>query len=128
MLRPAAETTTAVSAPRTRPDRRPPGRRTAQVSSYTELARQVREAGLLRRCYGYYWPRIGLAVLSFAAVWAVVVRLGHSWWVLLAAVALAVAQGVQGLVDVVDMGHFRPARHGDLARRGDVAVKGSDDE
>jgi fatty acid desaturase len=49
------------------------------TSSYTELARLVRESGLLSRRYGYYWGQLiagGLALvgLAVAAVW-----LGNSW-------------------------------------------------
>ncbi len=32
------------------------------------------------------------------------------------------------LVDIVDMGHLGAAAEGDLAGRGDVAIKGSNDE
>ena len=70
----------------------------AYVSSYGELTRRVREAGLLERAYGYYWTRIGLAGLAFAAVWALVVVLGDSWWVLLAAVALALVSAQLGFL------------------------------
>ena len=37
------------------------------VSSYTDLAREVRDAGLLRRNYLYYWTEMSVAVAAFAA-------------------------------------------------------------
>jgi fatty acid desaturase len=87
----------ALRAPELRPAREGrPG--AAYVSSYSELSRQVRAAGLLRRAYGYYWSRIGAAVLVFALVWLLVVRLGDSWWVLLPAVALGVVTAQIGFL------------------------------
>jgi fatty acid desaturase len=56
---------------------------------YTELARTVRELGLLRRRRGYYWTRIGLVTAAFAGVWVGVGLLGNSWLQLLMAGALA---------------------------------------
>ncbi|MEI8411198.1 MULTISPECIES: fatty acid desaturase family protein [unclassified Kribbella] len=56
---------------------------------YTDLARTVRELGLLRRRRGYYWTRIGLVIAAFAAVWVGVGLLGNSWLQLLLAGALA---------------------------------------
>jgi fatty acid desaturase len=50
------------------------------TSSYTELARLVRESGLLTRRHAYYWSRLGLALLALATVVAAVVRVGNSWW------------------------------------------------
>ena len=63
----------------------------ARGSDYAQLARLVREAGLLERRRGRYVIRIVATLAGYAAVWAVVVRLGESWWQLLAAAALAVA-------------------------------------
>ncbi|MEP6817141.1 MAG: acyl-CoA desaturase [Marmoricola sp.] len=60
------------------------------TSSYTDLAKLIRDSGLLRRRYGYYWSRIGLAVLAFGALWVGVVWLGNSWYQLLLAAALGV--------------------------------------
>jgi hypothetical protein len=39
------------------------GPRQASSSDFTELARSVREAGLLRRRYGYYWVRLAAVPL-----------------------------------------------------------------
>jgi len=60
------------------------------TSLYTELARAVRDEGLLRRRYGYYWTRIGAAVATFAAIWVGFFWLGNSWFQLILAAALAV--------------------------------------
>ncbi len=68
-------------------DQRPRGQ---YVSTYTELSREVKDAGLLGRCYGFYWSRIGLTVAAFAAIWIAVALLEDSWWQLTLAAALAV--------------------------------------
>ena len=53
---------------------------TAPASDFTELARQVREAGLMRRRYGYYWTKLSLVPVLFAATIVAFVRIGDSWW------------------------------------------------
>jgi fatty acid desaturase len=58
------------------------------TSSYTELASMVRESGLMGRRYGYYWSRLGLAVLALAGVVGAMVWLGNSWLQLLLAALL----------------------------------------
>ena len=60
------------------------------VHLYTELARTVRESGLLRRRYAYYWSRIALAVAAFVLVWAGIIALGNSWFQLVLAAVLGV--------------------------------------
>jgi fatty acid desaturase len=64
----------------------PPQQRAVHL--YTDLARTVRESGLMRRRHGYYWSRIALAVTSFAAVWAAIIALGNSWFQLILAAVL----------------------------------------
>jgi fatty acid desaturase len=59
-------------------------------SDYSELSRQVKEAGLLRRRPGYYAWNISLTTLALLAGWAAFVLIGNSWWSLLVAVFLAV--------------------------------------
>ena len=59
-------------------------------SGYTDLARTVRESNLLNRRYGWYWSRIVIAVVSFAAVWVGLFWLGNSWFQLVLAAALGV--------------------------------------
>jgi fatty acid desaturase len=64
------------------------GRAARVTSSYTELARQVREDGLLGRRYFYYWSRLTAVVLALAALVLTVVWVGDSWWQLVLAVLL----------------------------------------
>jgi fatty acid desaturase len=65
--------------------------RERQVSSYAELSRMVKAAGLLHRRRGYYAVRIGTTLLGLGGVLTGVVLLGNSWLQLLMAGALAVA-------------------------------------
>ena len=60
------------------------------VNLYTDLARTVRDHGLLRRRYGYVWTRITLMVAAFALVWVAVILLGNSWFQLVLAAILGV--------------------------------------
>ncbi|HEY0239906.1 MAG TPA: acyl-CoA desaturase [Friedmanniella sp.] len=93
------------------------GRAPRTTSSFTALAREVHELGLMRRRYGYYWTRlVGAAVLL--AAWVVgFVRLGDTWWQLLSAAVLAVL-----VTQVAFLGHdaahrqiFASARWNDWA-------------
>ncbi|HEY1574723.1 MAG TPA: acyl-CoA desaturase [Pseudonocardiaceae bacterium] len=62
----------------------------AQIGSdYAELSRTIRDAGLLRRRYGYYLLTMGLTIAAFAAAWVVFGFLGNSWWQLFVAGFLA---------------------------------------
>ena len=60
------------------------------VHLYTDLARSVKESGLLRRRYGYYWSRIAIAVSAFVLIWAAIIGLGNSWFQLILAAVLGV--------------------------------------
>ncbi|QAY63127.1 acyl-CoA desaturase [Xylanimonas allomyrinae] len=60
------------------------------TSSYGALSRTVREAGLLRRAYGYYLRIAGGLALAFAGAATGFVLLGDSWFQLLIAGALGV--------------------------------------
>jgi fatty acid desaturase len=66
----------------------PPSRH--EQSLYTDLVRSVRDQGLLRRRYAYYWAHITVAVATFASICAAVVLLGNSWFQLVLAAALGV--------------------------------------
>ena len=57
---------------------------------YTQLSRQVRQAGLLERRRGWYGARIGLNLALLAVGWVAFVVLGDSWWQLVTAGWLAV--------------------------------------
>lgn len=60
------------------------------VSTYTELAAEVRASGLLERRRTYYLVRITATTVSFVAAWAAVVLIGSSWAQIGIAVVLAV--------------------------------------
>ncbi|GAA1513447.1 acyl-CoA desaturase [Kribbella lupini] len=59
------------------------------TSLYTDLSHTVRDLGLLKRRYGYYWTRIGLVLLSLGGIVTGFILLGNSWFQLLMAGALA---------------------------------------
>jgi fatty acid desaturase len=64
--------------------------RDRHVSHYTDLARTIRESGLLRRRYAFYWSRIAGAVTAFLAIWAGFFVIGDTWYQLILAAALGV--------------------------------------
>jgi Fatty acid desaturase len=57
---------------------------------YTQLSRQIKQAGLLERRRGWYVARIGLNLVLLAAGGVAFAVLGASWWQLVTAVYLAV--------------------------------------
>jgi fatty acid desaturase len=57
---------------------------------YTQLSRQIKQAGLLDRRRGWYVARIGLNLALLAAGWVAFAVLGDSWWQLVTAAYLAV--------------------------------------
>jgi fatty acid desaturase len=59
-------------------------------AEYTQLSRQIKQAGLLERRRGWYVARIGLNLALLATGWAAFAIIGESWWQLLTAVYLAV--------------------------------------
>jgi fatty acid desaturase len=65
-------------------------RTTGRWSEYTQLSRQIKQAGLLDRRRGWYLARIGLNLALLAGGWVAFAMLGASWWQLLIAVYLAV--------------------------------------
>ena len=72
--------------PTARPVSAPKGR----WGEYTQLSRQIKQAGLLERRRGWYAARIGLNLALLAAGWAAFAVLGESWWQLVTAAYLAV--------------------------------------
>jgi fatty acid desaturase len=72
--------------PAARPVPSPKGR----WSEYTQLSKQVKQAGLLDRRRGWYTARIGLNLALLAGGWAAFAALGASWWQLATAAYLAV--------------------------------------
>lgn len=82
---------------------------------YAELSRTMRDAGLLRRRYGYYAMKISLNVAAFAGGWVAFVHVGDSWWELFLAVFFAVMFGQLAFIGH-DAGHkqiFRSRRAND---------------
>jgi fatty acid desaturase len=85
-------------------------------SEYTQLSRQVKQAGLLERRRGWYGARIGCNLVLLAAGGVAFVLLGESWWQLLTAAYLAVVATQLTFVGH-DAGHrqiFRSRRANDL--------------
>jgi fatty acid desaturase len=64
--------------------------RAGRWSEYTQLSRQIKQAGLLDRRHGYYAAKIGLNLVLLAAGGAAFFLLGDSWWQLVTAAYLAV--------------------------------------
>lgn len=93
---------------------------TRYTSSYTQLAARVRESGLLRRRYGYYWTKISLTVVALAGLVAGMVLLGDSWFQLLLAGTLAVVLTQFSLLghDAAHRQIFRSARANEWASLG----------
>jgi fatty acid desaturase len=85
-------------------------------SEYTQLSRQVKQAGLLERRRGWYGAKIAVNLALLAAGWAAFAILGASWWQLLVAAYLAVVSTQLAFVGH-DAGHrqlFRSRRANDL--------------
>ncbi|WP_370634504.1 fatty acid desaturase [Actinotalea sp. Marseille-Q4924] len=74
--------------------------RSRQTGDFTELARTVQEAGLMRRRHGYYWTRFVVLTLLLVGLGVTFVLIGQSWWQLLVAAALALVLG-----QVMFLGH-----------------------
>jgi len=68
----------------------PPPPRAGRWGEYTQLSRQIKQAGLLERRRGWYAARIGLNLALLAAGWAALAVVGDSWWQLVTAAYLAV--------------------------------------
>jgi fatty acid desaturase len=91
----------------------------ASRSLYTGLAAQIRESGLMRRRYGWYWTRLAMAVGAFAGLWAGFVLLGDSWFQLILAGALGVLVTQFGFLghDAAHRQIFRSAAWNDWTSR-----------
>jgi fatty acid desaturase len=83
---------------------------------YTQLSRQIKQAGLLERRHGWYAARIGANLALLAAGWVGFAVLGSSWWQLVTAAYLAVVFTQLAFIGH-DAGHrqlFRSRRANDL--------------
>jgi fatty acid desaturase len=90
--------------------------RAGRWSDYTQLSRQIKQAGLLDRRHGYYAAKLGLNLVLLAAGGAAFVALGDSWWQLVTAAYLAVVFTQLAFLGH-DAGHrqiFRSRRANDL--------------
>jgi fatty acid desaturase len=98
--------------PTARPVSAPKGR----WREYTQLSRQIKQAGLLDRRRGWYAAKIGSNLLLLAGGWVAFAMLGESWWQLVTAAYLAVVFTQLAFVGH-DAGHrqlFRSRRANDL--------------
>lgn len=67
-------------------------------SDFSQLLAQMRAHNLFRRRPGWYLLRIGVLVLSVAALWWAVRGLAHSWWALAGAAVLAFLSAQAGFL------------------------------
>jgi fatty acid desaturase len=98
--------------PTARPLSAPKGR----WREYTQLSRQIKQAGLLDRRRGWYAAKIGSNLLLLAGGWVAFAMLGESWWQMVTAAYLAVVFTQLAFVGH-DAGHrqlFRSRRANDL--------------
>ena len=63
---------------------------TSRWREYTQLSRQIKQAGLLDRRRAWYATKISLNLALLASGWAAFAILGDSWWQLVTAAYLAV--------------------------------------
>ena len=85
-------------------------------SEFTQLSRQIKQAGLLDRRRSWYAVKVGLNLALLIAGWVAFAILGESWWQLVTAVYLAVVFTQIAFVGH-DAGHrqiFRSRRANDL--------------
>jgi fatty acid desaturase len=90
--------------------------RARRWSDYTQLSRQIKQAGLLERRHGYYTAKLSLNLVLLVAGGAAFVALEDSWWQLVTAAYLAVVFTQLAFVGH-DAGHrqiFRSRRANDL--------------
>jgi fatty acid desaturase len=63
---------------------------TSSASEFTELARRIKDAGLMRRRYGYYWTKLISVPVVFAGAIALFILIGDTWWQMFTAAGFAV--------------------------------------
>ncbi|GGI45928.1 fatty acid desaturase [Agromyces flavus] len=86
-------------------------RSAAPNSDFTDLARMVKAAGLMRRRYGYYWTKLVALPMLLAGAIALFVWIGDTWWQMFTAVAFAVI-----FTQIAFLGH--DAAHRQIFRSG----------
>jgi fatty acid desaturase len=85
-------------------------------SEFTQLSRQIKQAGLLDRRRGWYAVKVGANLALLAAGWVAFAVVGESWWQLVTAAYFAVVFTQLAFVGH-DAGHrqiFRSRRANDL--------------
>ena len=70
------------------------------ASAYTDLARTIAGAGLMKRRYGYYWTRLLVSAVALSAAVVGFVFIGDTWWQMLSAGVFAVV-----LTQIAFLGH-----------------------
>ncbi|KUL52899.1 MULTISPECIES: fatty acid desaturase family protein [unclassified Streptomyces] len=96
-----------------------PAREHRAGSDFSRLSKQVKDAGLMRRRPFYYGVRMALVTAVYGLGWLAFLKIGDSWWTLLAAVLLAAVFGQVALI-AHDVGHrqvFRRSRSSALIGR-----------
>jgi Fatty acid desaturase len=92
-------------------ERQRPVRAESPTSEYTELARSINAAGLMRRRYGYYWTKLIAVPIVCTAIVLVFIAIGNNWWQLAFAAVVAVV-----LTQIAFLGH--DAAHRQIFRSG----------
>nr|WP_235481120.1 acyl-CoA desaturase [Agromyces sp. Leaf222] len=69
--------------------KRAAARTTGANSDFTDLAKLVKSAGLMRRRYGYYWTKLSAVPLLIGGTIAVFIWIGDSWWQMFTAAVFA---------------------------------------
>ncbi|MGC5629600.1 fatty acid desaturase family protein [Georgenia sp. Z1344] len=75
-------------APPSRPERPMRGAGERYVSSFTTLTKSVKDAGLMRRAYAYYWTKFAILMVIGAGLVVAFLFIGNSWWQMGIAAAL----------------------------------------
>jgi fatty acid desaturase len=66
-----------------------PTRPRAAANPYVLLSARIRDAGLLRRRYGYYWSKLAAVPLLYASCILLFIVIGDTWWQLFTAALFA---------------------------------------
>ena len=89
----------------------PAGSAASPASDFTELARRIKDAGLMRRRYGYYWTKLIGVPFAVTGALALFLWIGDSWWQMFTAVGFAVL-----FTQIAFLGH--DAAHRQIFRSG----------
>ncbi|MCR2785930.1 MULTISPECIES: acyl-CoA desaturase [unclassified Microbacterium] len=84
----------------TGPARSPSGVKREGPSEFTGLAQIIRDSGLLRRRYGYYWAKLIAAPVVLGLCLTAFVWIGDTWWQMFTAAVLGIV-----LTQIAFLGH-----------------------